>query len=1181
MAATNLLTGTINWDNYKPVAIPQSFNLGAVKDVPTLNAALKGGQINRSQWMQRFQQIQPKINGVNTPKAYSSGNTVSALGSAINKTLVQPTVQTVTLPATGIARDLPGGTNDIKAQTQASNQSALNANLIIQMQKAGKISKQSASKILQANAAGASDNNASLAQTLNSLPSKKALAAGFAGLAGDILTGGKGFVGSRAAAATGLDEGTNDLVRNATTQRLIHGTNGDIPVKPSALDALTDHSPAPLDKSTPVSNKSSAAAVEQGNGTKTKLTTPLNEAGTVKPGEATAAVQDLIAKHQKATAATGTIESDYAKTVGRTKAIDEDVATSLKNRTNLSASDKQAILDYRDAKAAGVTPEALPSHLQQADTNITALNKATQKAEAERATLEGHPEKAAQITARNPETYTHREALGKGSNLEQAIQGRRNSASSLGTLGRQTSSSKGRKLFGITDEEGNRSTVLVDKNKITKLENGGKTRTELGNLNLKKNQDFLDNELKPYQTKVANLQKEGDALSKVKVKGGASDNRITKLAQKVALLEDPENLTELTKPEAKSLRDAKLKLKELTNVKNPSTNAEGRLKTINQHLIDMNNQISKIHNKYDPDTLEEKSFVGKDGKKYTFGQGITSEITKNSGQKYLTDPELTTHLNYSDAQKSLEHARFIENTKSILEDKGLAVKEGEAAPKGFEKTSNPYFPGYKLDPKIAEQLDDIATAAKKQGVVGTLASKTSELLRQTIVYLPIKHNFNELAGYTIDRGLSKLLSPVAYLRQGKALKAAYTAVVTHDDFYQKVLKSDFSLLGADDNGLTKVIQQQTKNVLDNPTRIKNFAKSLGMSPVRAYHALQQVSVFDAQDVLNLARIHERMQGTLFSKPMSLEDAIADTKKFNFQYKVPSRAALPGKAGRAVKETLGSDKVFFGAYTYDKYRIAKNVVKGTANLTHPKEALQAADKLAATVAISALVWPQVDKELQKVTGDKNAHATAPGVAAVPELAQKIINHTESPAAAAGSQISIAAPYSLGSQLLNNTDSFTKKHIWDPNDTEANKDKAVASWLKNQLPFEQKAATTKNASTNKTLSTALSLAGASLPKNAPAANKLNSLEYDTLPTVQTTAKAQGAKGNLSGAMGTIKNYNSKVLAAAKSDLKSQGRPIPDDQTLIKQLKKSGYYYLPKQTTIKGWSKPKKAVTGGFAP
>lgn len=58
MAATNLLTGKINWDSYKPVNNPAGFNLNSVSDVSTLNKALKGGQISTQQWNQRFQQLQ-------------------------------------------------------------------------------------------------------------------------------------------------------------------------------------------------------------------------------------------------------------------------------------------------------------------------------------------------------------------------------------------------------------------------------------------------------------------------------------------------------------------------------------------------------------------------------------------------------------------------------------------------------------------------------------------------------------------------------------------------------------------------------------------------------------------------------------------------------------------------------------------------------------------------------------------------------------------------------------------------------------------------------------------------------------------------------------------------------------------------------------------------------------------
>lgn len=96
--------GKFTWSGNAPVGI-QNFQSQppALKDVPSLNQALKTGQINQSQWMQQFKQIQAQT----APKQSSGLKTFgSALGGALNKVIINPTVgatKAVVRPAADIA----------------------------------------------------------------------------------------------------------------------------------------------------------------------------------------------------------------------------------------------------------------------------------------------------------------------------------------------------------------------------------------------------------------------------------------------------------------------------------------------------------------------------------------------------------------------------------------------------------------------------------------------------------------------------------------------------------------------------------------------------------------------------------------------------------------------------------------------------------------------------------------------------------------------------------------------------------------------------------------------------------------------------------------------------------------------------------------------------------------------
>lgn len=178
--------------NYVPIA--PKFNVGAVNDVPTLNKALRGGQITPHQWNQRFQQLQRNPAPI---KPYSPGNIAGSFGNALNKVIVQPAkglanaaTTSERTAATGIARILPGGTNDITAQQKQVASANKSVNFVQALQKAGKINAAQAQSLIKPNLQASTQANKGVSKSVKGLPSKGRLAAGFAGTAADILTAG-------------------------------------------------------------------------------------------------------------------------------------------------------------------------------------------------------------------------------------------------------------------------------------------------------------------------------------------------------------------------------------------------------------------------------------------------------------------------------------------------------------------------------------------------------------------------------------------------------------------------------------------------------------------------------------------------------------------------------------------------------------------------------------------------------------------------------------------------------------------------------------------------------------------------------------------------------------------------------------------------------------------------------
>lgn len=972
---------------------------------------------------------------------------------------------------------------------------------------------------------------------------------------------------------------------NAQTQGLLQKLNeaktpeviskpisGDIPVQAPSPALLK----TPVKTPTPVSEP-----IKPGQGS-------AGEEGMVNPGAAVKDAKALIEKHQQSVKYSGDINRFASSSEGAKGNLLNDSAKLIKGRQQLTSADRQTLQDYRDAKMQGQTPAPLPDHLKAVDQQATDFAKAKIQTDAERARLEGNLEKAKTIESQNPETYTHRVAQGKGSAFDYVIQNDRKNPLSVG-LGKSTPADKARVFHAITDEQGNRRVVAI-KSRTLKTAAGqkigqgklvtaiSKDKTEnLGKLKLKTDEVRMQKELEPIQHQIDNLEKEKRILSKVKAKGGVSKARVQSLNRKAIKAFNKQGDTPLPRnvrrQANRSLKESILKVDELNKVKTPYTNAPGRLETLNKRLLDAHRQYSDVLNKYDINDLENKTFVGKDGKKYTIGQASQSEITKATGQKYYVDPYLTNHAAYLDSRVALENVRMFDAIKkSPLSDKFMSAPE-QTAPKGWKSVSGlDQFRGYKFEPRTADALHDVFVRNKGQT---DLLNQVGHVLRNSIVYFPVKHDFNIASSYVIDRGLSGLARPIP------ALKSIYQATqdVAHNTpFYQELAKKGFELTTNDKQAFEKVFSKELNKLVENKSEIEKISKALGnVNPVRLYKAIQRVSVWDVQDIANIARVRERMAPGLFKKGMSMEDAIKQTERFTFQYKVPERVA----GTRAGSQLLQSNKVFFGRYRYDQYKILGNIMKDSLKVTNPKQATEAWDKMAALLVGSLVAWPLVNKGVQAVTGNPNANIKAPGPMELPETINKVREGKQSGRQAAANQVYLSSGLTVPVDIAQNRDPFTGKNIVDDNATKKEQGKQLVSWVKTQIPPIQTTSRTANAPGNKLVSTLLAISGTSMPKNSPLANKLNSLKFDTLPTVQKQAKAAGASGDLAKAMQVINQYNESVLQSAKEDLRDKGVQVPDNKTLIGQLKKSGFYYQPRQSTINGWSRPKPAKLGGFTP
>lgn len=865
----------------------------------------------------------------------------------------------------------------------------------------------------------------------------------------------------------------------------------------------------------------------------------LGEAGHANPAQAGKDVKDMISKHNETTQFSKDIAKNSDIVEGKKNIIRNDAGKIITNRTQLSRAEKKTLQNYRDAKAAGLTDAAskfkLSSKLVKEDADVTELNKESQKADAARARLEGNEAKAQAIEARDPSIYTHRVAQNKGSTYDYVAQGDRSSAFGRG-LTKSKSGDKSRTMYNLTDENGTRHTVSIKNNaiqdsegrtvkrinkQVTEYTRQGQNSRSLGSLNLKSNEENMQKELTPVQRNIDNLTKEKQILSSTKSRSEAASTRLA--------------------------------------------NIEDKLK-------EAHSDYATILNKYDLNELDGKTFKGKDGHTYTFGQATVDEVQNNAGQKYYVDPKLNATANYVESKTAYENAKFIEQIKTSPNVEDFISKPGETAPPGFKSIpSLPQFQGYKFEPKTADVLKDIVGSKDSEA---NILNRVGRFLRQSIVYFPVKHNLNMAAGYMVDRGITKLASPLAYKRMVSSLYQATLDVMHQTDFYQEVQKKGFQLVSGEGGELDRAFRTEIKGLLDNKDVLGQVAHQVGSTPERlgaAYSKVQHVMVWQAQDILNIARIRERMSATMLSKGEDFDTAVNNTGKYNLQYKVPARVA----GSRQLSKGLKSDIVFFGTYRYDLYRTFTNILKGAVNLKDPKGAMEAWDKLAATAVGLSLVVPYVDKEIQKITGNPNAHMSAPGILAVPADAAKLLGGKETVGGFVNSQVYLSSAYTLPYQIATNNNGLNET-VYNPYAPGKTQVSEITKFLVGQLAPTQKLKSINNSTGNKVATWVLGLSGASLPKNSTDLNKYYSLAYDQASPTYNIFRSQIQSGHTGAAIKTANQYNDQLTQSLQKawEENNPGKTI-SSQEVSKYIQ--GLYNSPWiKTTSKGLHSASKPTT-----
>lgn len=701
------------------------------------------------------------------------------------------------------------------------------------------------------------------------------------------------------------------------------------------------------------------------------------EAGFADPGKMASDIQNLITHSRQTTKAGKGLSDDLFGLKQNTKA-DVDIATKILKSNKVSEADWEGAYHYAEDADHPVTPAQKELY----DKVIQPLQQETENARALREDRD--PNTVA------PGSGVHRINIDKRGFVQDALNGKVRSSGG-GLLRRSTSADKGRTMKAVTDEQGNRQVVSIKSPKDELgYAKGGKRVTafnkgeaaDLGTLKLKSKQDLLDREIKPYKAKLKALQKQWDALKNIKTTGGVSEARINSLARKTALLQDAKNFGEgLSKSEKRSLTQANLKLKELTRVKQVTTNAGARAAKVSQQIGEVNKALDDIHANYNPDELNDKVFVAKNGQHYTIGEATTKEIEANTNVRYSHHALLNTLDDFLRTRAAQRAGEFIDNWKTDPGFQEIAKKaDSSDIPEHYIASTSPQFRGYYFEPKVAHVLDDFTGQIAKDPLEAITG--INKFLTTTIFVNPLVHLPNEIASWAINRGASGFVNPVGVSRLIRTGGKAISEVVKQGPLYEQLQREGMPSMAYGNEEFNRVLNKTVAKQMEDPIVEKRLIKAGVAAPKRAAQLLMHgahKATWVVQDILNTQAVLEAE-----AKGLSREEAIKDTfttgKGGIPDYRPPTTLA----GSRGLKKVVFNPNIsVFSSYHYSILKSYMNTMsKLIAKDVSIKDRTTALDRAAMMGVAAFVIYPELDKLARIITGDPNGKFRRAGPLTVP-------------------------------------------------------------------------------------------------------------------------------------------------------------------------------------------------------
>lgn len=542
----------------------------------------------------------------------------------------------------------------------------------------------------------------------------------------------------------------------------------------------------------------------------------------------------------------------------------------------------------------------------------------------------------------NPREYWPRMLKDQNNIFNRVLRGSKSSVTEGTLLSKRSWFTRPRTIRAITDDDGNRHVVAItDSGRMIAYDNN--KGTDMGKYafgDVKRRQQLLDKELEPINKEVNQLSDNLELLTGSRARAAASKTKIRNISRRLAELEME--------------RDAVLA-------------------------------------KYPIDTLEQRTWVDKNGKQWKLGEATTSEIESNMNVRFHKNAYPTLLAMNLKLNQMLRSEHFLEEFKKSPEFQQIAsVGDQPGRPTDWKLTKVPQLRGIFFEPRTADVLDQFEE--RSIGHEANAYTAINRLLMNAVFFdNPFLHAPNLANWWFSSRGGMAWLRPSAYPQMLRSFARAWHDVTTKSPDYSNYLRMGTPLQYSRMRQFTDNVAKMAMDAVQQKTTGQKIANMLGYAnPIKLSQALGHAATAGLHDILTLQLIHE-----LEERGMSPQEALHKVSAVMPDYRVPARVIMDNKTGRFLsKYVMNNPNVFwFGAYHYNEGKAFANMAKGLVG-KGPMTRGEALDKVMATAFLMAVAYPIVSDLLKKVTG-KNIAFRPAGSLTMPTAVKDMITGQRSP------------------------------------------------------------------------------------------------------------------------------------------------------------------------------------------